>query len=63
MSKTEFIKQLAEYLVGDQVGKSIQLQAGNAAVKEWAKLRSATPLHGYPTFREAVAVLTEFLEE
>jgi hypothetical protein len=61
MSKTEFIRKLAEYLVEDQAGKSILLQAGNKGAKAWAALRGATPLHGYLTVEEAVATLTEFL--
>ena len=59
--KAEFIRKLAEYLVGDQAGKSILLQAGNEGAKEWAALLCMTPLHGYPTVDEAIATLTEFL--
>lgn len=61
-SKEEFIKQLAIYLVGDQAKKSILLQMGNEEALQWAKLRSMTPLFGYPTVEEAEAELTEFLK-
>lgn len=61
MSKIDFIRKLAEYLVEDQVGKSILLQTGDRGAKAWATLRGATPLHGYLTVEEAVATLTEFL--
>jgi len=60
--KKEFIRELAEFLAGPhQVGKSIELQMGKASAREWAALRSATPLSGYPTVDEAEAVLTKFL--
>jgi hypothetical protein len=63
MSKPEFIRKLAEYLVEDQVGKSILLQMGDEGAKAWAALRGATPLDGYPTVEEAVTTLTEFLSD
>lgn len=59
--KNRFIKRLAEYLVKDQAKKSIQLEMGSPAAKEWAALRRETPLFGYPTVEEAERTLTEFL--
>lgn len=59
--RTAFIKVLAKYLAGNQVTKSIQLQAGQQHAKEWAELRNATPLFGYPTIEEAERVLSDFL--
>jgi hypothetical protein len=56
-----FIKKLARYLVGDQARKSIELQMGKQDAKEWADIRGATPLFGYPTVEEAEKKLTEFL--
>ena len=61
--KGRFIKQLATFLVGNQVGKSLNLQMGQVSAKEWAALRSTTPLHGYPTEAEAEATLREWLLE
>jgi hypothetical protein len=63
MSKTEFIRKLAEYLVKNQAGKSILLERGDKGAEAWAALRGATPLHGYPTVEEAVATLTKFLSD
>lgn len=59
--KEQFIRALAEYLVGDQVRMSIRLQAGSEDAKTWAHLRGTTPLFGYPTVKEAETKLTEFL--
>lgn len=59
--KQEFIEELAEFLVGDQCKKSIQLQMGSEDAKKWSRLRSKTPLFGYPTKEEAMKTLTEFL--
>jgi hypothetical protein len=59
--KQYFIKALAKFLVVDQVGKSISLQMGNSLAKEWAELRNATPVFGYPSLEEAEETLTEFL--
>lgn len=59
--KQNFIKELAAYLVGDQAHQSIRLSMGNADAQQWARLRQATPLSGYPTVEEAEEVLTEFL--
>lgn len=57
-----FIKALANYLVRDQAKRSIQLEMGSSDAKEWAEMRSLTPLMGYPTVDEAVQVLKEFLK-
>ena len=67
--KAKFIRALAEFLSGDSAAKSIALEMEAkhppslrpAWVKEWAKLRSATPLFGYQPVEEAEKVLTEFL--
>jgi hypothetical protein len=60
--KKVFIRVLAEYLAGpQQVGKSIELQMGKASAKEWLALRSATPLFGYPTVKDAEKTLAKFL--
>jgi len=57
-------------LTNDQGGKSIALQmenerpAGDPRPKlahDWAALRSATNINGYPTFEEALAALEEIL--
>jgi len=59
--KNEFIRQLAEFLVGDQAAKGIELQMGRKSAQQWALLRSKTPLSGYPTVDEAEKQLQEFL--
>lgn len=63
-----FVRQLAEFLAGDQGGKSIALELemrGPPRViqwaREWSRLRGATPLFGYPTVEEAEAELKRFL--
>lgn len=61
-TKKDFIKALAEYLVGNETMKSIELQMGKESAKEWQKLRSATPLVGYyPDINKAIKELEEFL--
>lgn len=62
-AKKNFIHILAEYLVADQALKSIELEMGKKSAKEWAELRSATPLFGYITTEEAEVILTKFLGE
>ena len=59
--KAEFIAALAKYLVEDQARKSIELQMGQESAKEWAHLRSLTPLSGYPSVEEAQEELEDFL--
>jgi len=60
--KQQFVRALAEYLAGTiSVEHSIRLQQNNPHAKIWAKVRSATPLFGYPTVQEAAVVLSEFL--
>lgn len=62
-TKEEFIKALADYLVGSEALKSVQLQMGSPSAKEWAKLRDATPLFGYyPDKEKAIKELEEFLK-
>jgi hypothetical protein len=59
--KSEFVDALAEFLVSNQATKSIKLQMQDPLAIEWAKLRSKSTLHGYPTLEEAKASLREFL--
>jgi len=68
--KKRLIEQLAHFLVDDQAAKSIVLQMDGqrpkndprpAMGKEWASLRSASTLMGYPTYEEAVEQLTDLL--
>lgn len=61
MDKQAFIRQLAEFLVGDQVKQGIDLQFGKPSAKAWAQLRSTTPLRGYPTVDEATKDLENWL--
>ena len=61
--RLDFIAALAHFLVHDQAKKSIELEMGKPAAKEWAELRGASPLMGYPTEAEAVRVLTAFFEK
>jgi hypothetical protein len=58
----QFVRALAEYLAGSSARKSIELQMGKESAKEWATLRSATPLSGWVDVPEAEIVLTKFLE-
>ena len=48
-----FIRKLAEYLAGRQIEMSLKLEAGTTEGIQWADLRRATPLFGYPTVEEA----------
>lgn len=65
--KKLFIRELAEFLVDNQAGKSISLQVEGERPSIlkwpllWQRLRGATPLFGYPTVEEAEKELTEFL--
>lgn len=59
--KQIFIRLLAEYLTADQARRSIELEMGKPDAQVWARLRSASPLFGYPTVDEAEEALTEFL--
>lgn len=59
--KQEFVRQLAQYLVGDQTMMSIKLQMGDALAERWASLRQTTPLMGYPTVEEATHILGQWL--
>lgn len=69
--KARFIRTLAEFLAGNQAGKSIELEMEvrsprpeplTSWAKEWGKLRGASSLCGYPTVDEAEKTLTEFLK-
>ena len=61
-AKREFVKALAEFLTTNEALRSVQLQMGKEIGKEWAKLRDATPLHGYyPDINKAIKELEEFL--
>jgi hypothetical protein len=59
--KQRFVRELAEYLVADQAMRSIELSMQKPEALQWARLRNATPLSGYPTVEEAERLLTEFL--
>jgi len=66
--KAEFIRQIAEFLVGNEATKSIILESetrGNAGPirwgHEWAKLRNRSPIRGYATVEEAERDLWEML--
>lgn len=65
--RSRFVKALAEYLAGNQAGKSIALEMAARVppiipwAKEWAEVRSASPLMGYPTVAEAEKELVRFL--
>jgi len=66
-NKRRFIRQLAEFLAGNQAGKSIAMEV-EARMKpvinwanQWAALRSTTPLFGYPTVDETEKILSVFL--
>jgi hypothetical protein len=59
--KILFVQRLAEYLVRDQGEQSIRLQMGDPHAKQWASLRAATPLFGYPEVGEAEEKLARWL--
>ena len=68
--KKDLIESLAHFLVDNQAGKSIALQMEGsrspsdlrpALAKEWANLRSASTLQGYPEYEQAVEPLTTLL--
>jgi hypothetical protein len=52
--RQQFIRVLVEYLVGNQVEQGIGLQVGKQSAMDWAKLRGATPLFGYPHTRRSI---------
>lgn len=56
-----FVKELANYLVGNQAHMSILLEMNNPLAQQWAKLRNATPVFGWVTVEEAEKILTSFL--
>ncbi len=59
--KLAFVRALAQYLVGDQGIMSIRLEMGDPNAQQWARLRAATPLFGYPTEDEATEQLASWL--
>lgn len=62
--RDQFVKALAAFMVDLQAGKGIALSMPPGVIpwaREWATLRQATPLHGYPSQKEAELVLREFL--
>ncbi len=59
--KREFIHELAIYLVSNQAMQSIHLEMGKVSARVWQRVRSATPLMGYPTVKEAEKQLAEWL--
>jgi len=62
--RDQFVTALAKSMVDLQAGKGIALGMPSGVIpwaREWASLRQATPLHGYPTLKEAEDVLREFL--
>jgi len=62
VQQQNFVKELAQYLAGNEVRDSIDLQMGKESAREWSRLRGTTPLFGYyPEIVEAEAVLFEFL--
>lgn len=62
--RDQFVTALAAFMVDLQAGKGIALSMPPGVIpwaREWATLRQATPLHGYPDRKEAELVLREFL--
>ena len=63
--KAKFIEVLAEYLVGNELKLSIELQMGKPEAKLWAKMRDSSPLFGYyyepEGMAKAIKELTEWL--
>lgn len=60
--KDTLIKALAKYLVEDQVKKGMELGQGKESAKEWAALRQAANISGYPTVEEAEKHLKKLLK-
>ena len=58
--RSQFIHELAIYLVQDQAIQSIKLEMNNPEAKIWQKIRCSTPLFGYPTVEEAEKVLDDW---
>lgn len=62
--KRQFVRELAAYLAGrSAVAMSIKLQTGISRLEaeQWARLRDATPLFGYPSEAEAERLLADWL--
>lgn len=61
-SRAPFVRELARFLVHNQVSMSIKLEMGSEAAADWARLRrTVTPLFGYPTEGEAAATIAIWL--
>lgn len=59
-----FIKELAHFLVDDQMAKGIALAIPSGPIswaREWALLRQKAPIFGYPDQAAAEKALTDFL--
>jgi len=66
--RKSFIHELAVYLADNQAAKgiAIQMERPAAPVKwasEWAKVRGASPIFGYPTVEETEKQLTDFFNQ
>jgi hypothetical protein len=60
--KEALIRALAEYLVGDEFRKSIDLQMGKPDAKAWSKIRGCTSIRGNAVpVEEAIKILSEDL--
>ncbi len=60
--RAPFVRELARFLVADQVKQSIGLQMGREDAKAWAQLRgTVSPLFGYPTVAEAEDTIAKWL--
>jgi hypothetical protein len=68
--RSKFIKELAQFLAGGAPEKSMMLEItrgdptnkAHTIMTEWANLRAASGLFGYPTVEEAEAHLRRFLD-
>lgn len=68
--KKQFIRALAEYLVENEVGKSLSLELARKHppippvpnwASEWRRVRELSPLFGYTSVEKAEKELQEFL--
>lgn len=66
--KEKVIQAFADYLAHNQAGKGIALEMERRTLtpihwaKEWALVRQAARLHGYPTVEETVEHLKRILQ-
>lgn len=63
MDKRRFCRVLAEYLVKGVAMMSICLEMKKPDAEQWAEIRSATPVRGYPTVDEAEKCLLDWFGE